>query len=572
MENDSIKVAVIGCGYWGRNLVRNYAELGVLGAVCDKDDALLASIRARYPDVETCLAVQDVLNSDRIDCVAVATPAETHYDLVRRALLAGKDVYVEKPLVLDESEADELIELAESRRLTLMVGHLLHYHPVFERLKNLVLNGELGRIDYIYSHRLNLGKIRREENILWSFAPHDVSMILALAGEMPDNIAATGGCYLHRTIADVTTTHIEFPSGLRAHIFVSWLHPFKEQKLVIVGNRKMAVFDDGRLWNRKLILYPHSINWKNYSPVPCRAEPEYVTDIPELEPLGAECRHFLACVRDGVKPVTDGQEGLQVLRVLKAAQESLNRNGRKIYFQTPPVKEGKRLSRNPHYSGPEQNEPYYTHASAVIDATASIGRGTKIWHFSHVQQGAKIGTNCNIGQNVVIGPGVTIGNDCKIQNNVSVYQGVSLEDGVFCGPSAVFTNVYNPRAELKKMDEARPTLVQQGATIGANATIVCGHTLGRYSFVGAGSVVTRDIPDYALVVGNPARQIGWACRCGERLPEDLQCSKCRQEYILNGEWLLEKPDMEQMNTVALGATIAERSPALPEPSLPAGAL
>jgi UDP-2-acetamido-3-amino-2,3-dideoxy-glucuronate N-acetyltransferase len=160
----------------------------------------------------------------------------------------------------------------------------------------------------------------------------------------------------------------------------------------------------------------------------------------------------------------------------------------------------------------------------------TIGEGSKIWHFSHILSNCKIGEKCNIGQNVVIGPDVVIGNNCKLQNNVSVYKGVTLEDGVFCGPSMVFTNVYNPRAEIRKMDQARPTLVKRGATIGANATVVCGNTLGRYCFIGAGAVVTKNVVDYALLVGNPGRQIGWMCECGERLTDDLDCLSCGKKY------------------------------------------
>lgn len=175
-------------------------------------------------------------------------------------------------------------------------------------------------------------------------------------------------------------------------------------------------------------------------------------------------------------------------------------------------------------------QAYFTHASSIIDANVTIGKGTKVWHFSHVLGGSTIGEDCNIGQNVMIGPDVSIGRQCKIQNNVSVYKGVTLEDGVFCGPSMVFTNIYNPRAEIRKMDQVRPTLVKKGATIGANATIVCGTTIGRYAFIGAGAVVNRDVPNHALVVGNPAKQIGWVCACGERLSDDLQCPACERRY------------------------------------------
>ncbi len=316
-------VAVIGSGYWGKNLIRNHHQIGSLKLICDNNETVLASFKEQYPNIETCVALSDVMSRNDIKGVVIATPAETHYSIAREALLAGKHVYAEKPLVLDEKQGEDLITLSEQQNRVLMVGHLLQYHPAFVRLRELASKGELGRINYIYSHRLNLGKIRREENILWSFAPHDISMILSLAGETPDNVHATGGYYLHKKIADVTTTHMEFPSGLQAHIFVSWLHPFKEQKLVVVGDKKMAVFDDTQPWEDKLLLYGHQINWKNNMPVPVKAEPERV-NIEEDEPLKLECLHFLDCMSSGKRPITDGSEGLQVLRVLNAAQHSLD--------------------------------------------------------------------------------------------------------------------------------------------------------------------------------------------------------------------------------------------------------
>ncbi|NNL78632.1 MAG: Gfo/Idh/MocA family oxidoreductase, partial [Desulfobacterales bacterium] len=330
-DGDVPAVAVIGSGYWGKNLVRNFYNLNSLKLVSDKNETILADFQDKYPGIDTCLALTDVLSRDDIHGVAIATPAETHFNIARESLLSGKHVYIEKPLVLREEEGQELIDLAQQNQLVLMVGHLLQYHPMFVRLKELAHSGKLGRINYIYSHRLNLGKIRREENILWSFAPHDISMILTLAGEEPENLITTGGNYLHQKIADVTTTHMEFPSGLRAHIFVSWLHPFKEQKLVVVGEKRMAVFDDTMPWEDKLLLYPHQINWKNNMPVPTKADPQRV-DVVQKEPLSQECQHFLDCITNGSKPVTDGHEGLKVLRILNASQASLNNRSRKIVF------------------------------------------------------------------------------------------------------------------------------------------------------------------------------------------------------------------------------------------------
>lgn len=519
-------IAVIGSGYWGENLVRNYHQLDALKVICDMNENTLVNFKERYPETEVCLALSEVLRREDIQGVVIAAPAETHFALAREALLAHKHAYVEKPLVLDEDEAEELIALAEDKGLILMVGHLLQYHPAFLRLKELASKGDLGRINYICSHRLNLGKIRREENILWSFAPHDISMILSLAGEEPESVSASGGNYLHQKIADVTTTHLEFPSGLKAHIFVSWLHPFKEQKLVVVGDQKMAVFDDTRNWKDKLLLYPHEIKWKNNIPVPTKVEPEAI-DLSEQEPLRMECEYFLQCITKGQTPRTDGHEGLRVLRILNASQRSLDEKGKKIFLNKSTTE---KLSAK-RYKLQAKPQDAFVHPTAIVDNNVTIETGTKVWHFSHILSGSCIGTNCNIGQNVAIGPDVTIGNQCKIQNNVSVYKGVTLEDGVFCGPSMVFTNVYNPRAEIRKMDQTRPTLVKKGATIGANATIICGTTIGRYAFVGAGALVTKDVPDQALVVGNPGKQIGWACRCGETLNDDLICDVCGQQYV-----------------------------------------
>ena len=532
-------IAVVGSGYWGKNLIRNYHQIGVLKVIGDHNETVLTEFARQYPDVEPCMAFSDLLSRDDISGIVIATPAETHYHLAREALLANKHVYVEKPLVLDSSHAEELIAIAGERDRILMVGHLLQYHPAFECLKSLVSSGELGRINYIYSNRLNLGKIRREENILWSFAPHDISMILSLAGEMPEAVQTTGGAYLHQKIADVTTTHMTFPSGLRAHIFVSWLHPFKEQKLVVVGDRKMVVFDDTLPWPEKLRGYKHEIQWQNNIPVPVKAEAERF-DIEAAEPLRRECEHFLDCIRTGMPPRTDGREGLKVLNVLKASQLSLEESGKTIRLDGPSAKQGTPSDAPAPPANDRSGSPSpFIHETAAIDAGCEIGRGTRIWHFSHLLANTRIGEGCNIGQNVTIGPDVAIGRDCKIQNNVSVYKGVTLEDGVFCGPSMVFTNIVNPRAKIPKMHQLRLTRVKRGATLGANCTIVCGHTIGRFAFVGAGAVVTADVADHALVVGNPARRIGWVCHCGERLDENFGCPICGKRYESGQQGLVE---------------------------------
>jgi len=515
----NFRVAVIGSGYWGRNLVRNFYELGALAAVCDRNLESLQEINKLYPDVAITTSMEQLLADEKIAAVAIATPAEMHYQMVCKALAAGKDVFVEKPLCSTADYREDLVQRAQAAKAILMVGHLLWYHPAVLKIKEMIDTGFLGRLQYIYSHRLNLGKIRREENILWSFAPHDISVILGLASELPSSVTAGGGNYLNPHIADVTVSQLAFPSGVRAHIFVSWLHPFKEQRLVVVGDRRMVVFNDTEPED-KLLVYPHSIEWHGVEAVPCKAKAEKIA-LPKVEPLKEELRHFLDCLASRQEPRTSGEEGLRVLSVLESCQQAL-------------MSEKKSQSREK-----KTARPYFVHPTAVVDDKVKIGVGTKIWHFCHLMDEAKIGSNCVLGQNVVVAPRVCIGSGCKIQNNVSIYAGVELEDDVFCGPSMVFTNVINPRAHISRKNEFRRTLVGKGATIGANATIICGNNIGRYAFVGAGAVVTCDVPDYALVTGNPARLVGWVCACGQRLEFNANgkcsCKACEQSYELQNE-------------------------------------
>jgi UDP-2-acetamido-3-amino-2,3-dideoxy-glucuronate N-acetyltransferase len=512
-------VAVVGAGYWGKNLARNFHEIGALHTICDSNTALAEGYAEKYPSVVFTPHFDEVLANPEVEALAIATPAASHFSVASAALKSGKHVLVEKPLALDANEGQALVELAERVGRVLMVGHILQYHGAVIKLKELIDRGELGKVNYLCSNRLSIGKIRNEENILWSFAPHDISVILMLLGEEPARVQSTGGSYLQKEVADVTLTTMDFPSGAKAHIFVSWLHPFKEQKLIVIGDRKMAVFDD--VSKDKLLLYPHRINWVQRLPVASKAEAE-VVEFQMTEPLRQECLHFLECIENGTRPKTDGREGLRVLKVLQASQASLDGY---LGQDASQAAQGHGTTR----VGAEM-KGFFAHETACIDENVRIGQGTKIWHFSHILSGTSIGERCNIGQNVVVGPQVNIGKGCKIQNNVSVYQGVTLEDYVFCGPSMVFTNIFNPRAAIRKMDQVRTTRVGSHATLGANCTVVCGVNIGRYAFVGAGAVVTKDVPDHALVVGNPARRVGYVCECGEKLSDDFVCKDCGAGY------------------------------------------
>jgi predicted dehydrogenase len=317
------QVAVVGCGYWGKNLVRNFAQLGSLAMVCDSTSDGQGTARQIAPQAAVVAHLQEVLvptgevPQTRVQGVVIATPAETHFDLTVQALEAGKDVMVEKPLALTYEQGARLVRLASERERILMVGHVLEYHPAVVRL---------GELMYVYSNRLNLGTVRTEENILWSFAPHDVAVILRLMGSMPFQVTACGGSYLQPNIADVTVTNLLFDNGVRAHIHVSWLHPFKEQRLVVIGSRKMASFDDVA---KKLVLYDQRVDIKEGQPVPVKGAGEEVPFAVD-EPLRLECLAFLNAIRTRTPPLTDGRSGLNVLEVLSAAQRSMILNGEPI--------------------------------------------------------------------------------------------------------------------------------------------------------------------------------------------------------------------------------------------------
>jgi UDP-2-acetamido-3-amino-2,3-dideoxy-glucuronate N-acetyltransferase len=526
------KVAVIGVGYWGKNLVRNFRALGVLAGLCDTETSIEANYRREYEDIKFYREFSAVLSDASITAVALATPAVAHYEMAKAALEAGKDVFIEKPLAVNVKHGEELVELAGRARQILMVGHILRYHPAVRKLQELIRDGALGKINYVYSNRLNIGKIRAEENILWSFAPHDISVLLALLNEMPARLSCHGGAYLSSEVPDVTLSQFDFPSGVQAHIFVSWLHPFKEQRLVVVGSEKMAVFDDTA--ENKLVLYPHRVEWRNRVPTAIKAEGEVVR-LDDGEPLRTECQHFLDCIDSRIAPITDGAEGLRVLRVLDACQRALQNGGVDVIQSAP---------------GHQRELPYVVHETARVDDGAEVGAGSKIWHFSHVMKGARIGEGCILGQRVNVDGGAVIGNNVKIQNDVSVCAGTVIEDDVFLGLSCVLTNVTNPRSQVRRHSLYETTVLKRGCTIGANATVVGGVTVGRYAFIGAGSVVTKDVPDYALIVGNPGRQAGWMSRHGHRLgsPDSdgvMQCAETGYRYREIESGVLRCLDLEE---------------------------
>ena len=316
-------IAVVGCGHWGKNLVRNFAELGALAAVCDPN-AELAKHYAEQYNVNN-FSFAEIIKDAGIEGVVLAVPAPLHASLAIEAMNAGKHVYVEKPLAMNQIEARQMIDTSKDQGVQLMVGHLLQYHPVFIAVRELVASGELGGLSYIYSNRLSFGKVRSEEDVIWSFAPHDISMILSLTGQEPELVRTESASILQSNIADTATVHMKFKSGLKAHISVSWLHPYKEQKLVVIGESAMVVFDDTQPWEQKLALYRHNIDLTGEAPNLEKSDVQYI-DVAQSEPLKNECQHFIDVVNGRLNPLTDGDEGLRVLNVLSAATLSQNEN------------------------------------------------------------------------------------------------------------------------------------------------------------------------------------------------------------------------------------------------------
>jgi len=332
-ERRRVRVALVGIGAWGRNLARNFALLpeADLGWICDTHPARLADAALNYPHAECTADFARALADPRLDAVVIAASAPAHFPLARQALLAGKDVFVEKPFVLESAHGEELIRLAEERARVLMVGHLLEYHPVVLKLRDLIRAGELGRVLYVYSQRLNLGTVRQDENALWSLAPHDISSILFMLDQAPTDVSARGQCYVQRGIEDVVFMNMNFAGQAMAHVHVSWLDPHKIRRITVVGSKRMAVFDDAD-GSEKLRIYDKGANFgADYNTfaesVGLRFGDIQIPYFKAVEPLRLECQHFLDCVRRRAKPQSDGHDGLRVVRVLEAAQRSLKANG-----------------------------------------------------------------------------------------------------------------------------------------------------------------------------------------------------------------------------------------------------
>jgi predicted dehydrogenase len=331
MSDDSpVRIGVAGLGYWGPNLARNFAGIDgcELAWVCDASPEALARMLGRFPGVRPASGLAQMLADPDLDAVALATPVPTHAELAVQVLQAGKHCFVEKPLAQSVADAQRVVQAARDNARVLMVGHLLEYHPGVRKLKELADTGELGdQIFYIYGNRLNLGKLRADENALWSLGAHDVSVVLHLAGEEPEEAVAHGQSYVREGVEDVVFCFLRFATGLSAHLHLSWLDPHKERRFTVVGSRRMATFDDMAL-EGKLTIYDKGFDEdaRGYGEYITRSGDIFSPRIPNLEPLRIECEHFVQCVRTGEQPRSDGESGLRVVRVLEALQDSLDRS------------------------------------------------------------------------------------------------------------------------------------------------------------------------------------------------------------------------------------------------------
>jgi len=324
-------IAIVGLGNWGQHLARILYQLESLVKCCDLDEKKLAKFKKQFHGIEFTNSFDEVINDNKTDGIIIASPAVFHHELAKKALLKGKPVFIEKPMTLNSKDGEELVRIAQKQGLPLMVGHLLKYHPAIIKIKELIDKGDLGDIYYLYSQRVNLGTIRKDENALWSFAPHDISVALYLLGDDIESVSARGECYLQSGIEDVVFLNIRYKNKLMVNIQISWLDPYKERKFTIVGSKKMVAFDDMQS-TEKVKIYDKGVSrepgYESYGDsLSLRFGDINIPKIDMAEPLKLECKHFIDCIENKKMPHTDGNEGVKVVKILEKAQESLKKNG-----------------------------------------------------------------------------------------------------------------------------------------------------------------------------------------------------------------------------------------------------
>ena len=489
-------IGLIGFGYWGPNLARNFASLpgAELKAICDADGARREQARRNFPQALVTGRAEDITDSPDIDAVLICTPVSTHYPLGKLALTAGKHVLIEKPLTQDSIEAEELLALARAKNLVLAVDHTFLFTGAVQKIKELVDSGELGRLYYLDSVRVNLGLFQPDVNVLYDLAPHDLSIACHLLNQDPIWVRAMGASHACVSQENLVYLHLEFPNGVVAHFHLSWLAPVKIRRTLIGGDRKMVVYDDLEA-TEKVKIYDKGIVTTPSQEALHKIQVDYRTGdmvapkLLHLEALKVEAEHFVDCVENGTRPLAAGEDGLRVVKILEAAQKSLPEPGGKGAIVM---------------AGPDA--PYLKIAPDV-----KMGKNVRLGGFVNLY-GCTIGDDCMLGTFVEIQKDVVIGERVKVQSHTFVCSGVTIEDEAFIGHGVMFINDKWPRSTTKdgqtKTDDdwkCLPTKVGRRAAIGSNATILGGVSIGEEALVGAGSLVASDVPPKAVVAGNPAR-------------------------------------------------------------------
>jgi UDP-2-acetamido-3-amino-2,3-dideoxy-glucuronate N-acetyltransferase len=536
--------AVFGGGYWGNKIIRILKE--DVAVIYDTHQATLDGLDEEFSDIPKVTSVDKVWKFSTVKRVVVVTPPHTHYDLIKDALTRGLDVYVEKPLVKSSAEAEELYALSQSLGRVLMVGHVTNYHPTVQVLLDRIRTQRYGSLRKIETQRLGAGFLRTDIDVMWDLGIHDVSVSLRLlkqGGFELDESSVRAmhskavGLHSDTVFAQANFTNKTIGKEAMLEIHTAWHNTGKERILRLVFENALISWDATKVIDDKTQLKVcEFVNGPPpaYSILLQEVETEFPSPSSTLMPLDTELLHFLDCCKNRSTPLTDGAEGIRVLKFLELVSACDSKRS----------DVARECEKTPVFTDNPNAEEAFVHPTSVVERGAKIGKGTRIWYFCHISKNCCIGDNCNVGQNCYFGEGTVLGNNSKVQNNVSVYDGVVCEDDVFLGPSMVFTNDRNPRsAHLRPFMK---TFVKRGASIGANATIVCGTTLGEFCMVGAGAVVTKDVKPYALVYGNPARQRGWVDKDGNIAEEQLEVSpSIFPTFTASEEWKLIKQDVIQ---------------------------